>query len=374
MKKKSKKFRKKWNQFKDDMKEIAAVEELEAPNVGTSNKTASESAAERQEELEKEIIERSKKLQGATEETAEETSIETAAETETEKTPEATPETPEAPTKTEEPKAEPKTEPKEAKAPEPEQPAEHEKAKEPEAPAKAKSKDEVKAASEAEAGNVLSEEEVEVIQEADAPKPTPKPNSRPKRNLVTSSVYPEGEDMIVRSRDFYNRLGDMAFEKDVRRAKNEELDEYLIESIEARPDLLEKLIDEHLEEYLFMNPGRTDSIIFFDFEDYLKRNLKDMPRIDEAIGRAHDANIKAGVRFVRKTKKEKFEYSTWEEAKESIQEAIDELQVDPQKVFTKEYYWIENPDEVISETEVESYASSFRGDKKALRKALYLDD
>ena len=186
---------------------------------------------------------------------------------------------------------------------------------------------------------MLSEEEVEVIQ---APKPTPKPN----RNLETS-VYPEGEDMIVRSRDFYNSLGDMAFEKDVRGAKNEELDNYLVESVEARPDLLDKLIDRHFQAFLADHPDKEDLVIFCNFGAYLERNLEDTPKIEQTIRRVHDKNIKVGIRYIRKKGKGET-YSTWKEAVASIQDIIDEYGVDPKEVFLTQYYWVDNPEVVIS--------------------------
>ena len=159
------------------------------------------------------------------------------------------------------------------------------------------------------------------------PEPTPEPEqltSEPEKN--TGQLPKELEDYI--------------------------LEDYIFKILDRRPDLIDKVIE-----------GRLD--------EYLARNISEIPRIDETIRHISDENVEIGLRFVHTRTNE--QYSSWSEAVESIREITEIYGVKPEDFFKKQYFRIDQPEKEIPEDEVRKYISSFRGNRKKLYKKLQIE-
>ena len=191
------------------------------------------------------------------------------------------------------------------------------------------------------------------------PEPTPEPESTPEPEPEPEQPTPEPED----------RLGDLAHNFDNTGQLPKELEDYILEyyifkTIDRNPDLLVGLFDKHSDKFLDK---------FFDeyFDKYLARNISEIPRIDEAIRRVADKNVEIGLKYVHIRTNE--QYSSWDEAVESMREVTEVYDLKPEDFFRKKYFRFDQPDKEITEDEVRKYISSFRGDRKKLYKKLQIE-
>ena len=162
----------------------------------------------------------------------------------------------------------------------------------------------------------------------------------------------ETQPYKMRKREFYDGIGDLAYEFDRTGVLKVDLKNYLLSVIQRREDLQDDIIREYLGDFI----GRHEDAI---------------QALDDLITRAADYYVKVGVRFTNP--KNGKTYNTWEDAVDSISEMI-EYGVKPEEVFEKHYFRIDDPDVELTEQELQDYVSDFRGDIEVLKKRLFINE
>ncbi len=208
--------------------------------------------------------------------------------------------------------------------------------------------------------------------EVTEPEPAPavsEPESAPKTEVVSNPEPPRG-GQSVKSLDFYNTLGEKAHQADSTGHMSEELEDYVLETLEKWPDLIDQVIRENLEAYLKKNPVTVEAIVAGNFKAYLEKNPGQLDEVAEAIRDVADTNIEVGLKYVNKV--DKTEFDNWVDACASIEDKT-RYGIDPNDVFQKKYYWKKHPDVELSEDDVRGYVDKFNGHKDILIKKLQLE-
>ena len=162
----------------------------------------------------------------------------------------------------------------------------------------------------------------------------------------------EPQPCKMRKREFYDGIGELAYEFDRTGVLKIDLKSYLLSVVERREDIQDDIIRSYLG-------------------DFIGRHEEAIPKLDDLITSAADYYVKVDVRFTNP--KNGKSYNTWEDAVGSISEII-EYGVKPENVFEKHYFWIDHPDIELTEQELQDYVSDFRGDIEVLKKKLFIDN
>ena len=184
-------------------------------------------------------------------------------------------------------------------------------------------------------------EETEEAEEAEETEPAPEPQE-----------IHEPQPCKMRKREFYDGIGDIAYEFDRTGVLKVDLKSYILSVIERREDLQDDIISRYLG-------------------DFIGRHEEAIPKLDDLITSAADYYNKVDVRFINP--KNGKSYNNWEDAVDSISEMI-EYGVKPENVFEKHYFWVDQPDDELTEQELQDYVSDFRGDIEVLKKKLFIDN
>lgn len=187
-------------------------------------------------------------------------------------------------------------------------------------------------------------EEKEETEEAEETEPAPV--------LQEPQELHEPQPYKMRKREFYDGIGDLAYEFDRTGVLKVDLKSYLLSVVERREDIQDDIIRRYLG-------------------DFLGRHEEAIPTLDSLITSAADYYVKVDVRFTNQ--KNGKSYNTWEDAVDSISEMI-EYGVKPENVFEKHYFWVDRPDVELTDEELEDYVSDFRGDVAVLKKKLFIEE
>ena len=190
-------------------------------------------------------------------------------------------------------------------------------------------------------------EETEEAEEAEETEEAPEPQEPQEPQELH-----EPQPCKMRKREFYDGIGDIAYEFDRTGVLKVDLKSYILSVIERREDLQDDIISRYLG-------------------DFIGRHEEAIPKLDDLITSAADYYNKVDVRFT--DPKNGKSYNTWEDAVDSISEMI-EYGVKPENVFEKHYFWVDQPDDELTEQELEDYVSDFRGDIEVLKKKLFIEE
>ena len=189
------------------------------------------------------------------------------------------------------------------------------------------------------------------------------------------------EETQMEERNFYDEIGDMAYEYDRTGTMDVRLEDYIKRTAAKDKDLCFQFINNYFLEYIENNGDLIP--VFFDnyIEDMLRKNPDWIPKLDKMIvSAANDAmNIKVG--FVRRIQPNDAVYSTLSEAKADIPDDLHnlarELTLSEDTFFDKIWQEVSPDGEEIrrlTRDEVKQYVSDFRGDKDVLIRVLQLND
>lgn len=191
----------------------------------------------------------------------------------------------------------------------------------------------------------------------------------------------EEEDKMMEERNFYDEIGDMAYEYDRTGLMDVRLEDYIMRTAAKDKDMCLAFIDNYFQEYIEKN-GKMVPIFFEHYlEDMLRQNPDWIPKVEEMIVRAAEDSMNIHVGFIRRVQPDDIIYSTLAEAKANIPGDLlnlaKELVLNEDTFFDKIWQEVGKDGEEIrrlTEDEVRDYIKNFRGDKTVLAKLLLIED
>ncbi len=189
------------------------------------------------------------------------------------------------------------------------------------------------------------------------------------------------EETQMEERNFYDEIGDMAYEYDRTGVMDVRLEDYIKRTAAKDKDLCFQFINSYFLEYIENNGDLIP--VFFDnyIEDMLRKNPDWIPKLDEKIVNAANDSMNIKVGFVRRIQPNDVVYSTLAEAIEDMPYDLHnlamELTLTEESFFEKIWQEVSPDGEEIrrlTRDEVKQYVSDFRGDKDILIRILQLND
>lgn len=188
------------------------------------------------------------------------------------------------------------------------------------------------------------------------------------------------EETQMEERNFYDEIGDMAYEYDRTGTMDVRLEDYIKRTAAKDKDLCFQFINNYFLEYIENNGDLIP--VFFDnyIEDMLRKNPDWIPKLDEKIVNAANDSMNIKVGFVRRIQPNDVVYDTLAEAKEDMPYDLHNLAMEltlAEESFFEKIWQEVSPDgeEIrrLTEPEVKQYIATFRGDKGVLAKLLQVN-
>lgn len=188
------------------------------------------------------------------------------------------------------------------------------------------------------------------------------------------------EETQMEERNFYDEIGDMAYEYDRTGTMDVRLEDYIKRTAAKDKDLCFQFINNYFLEYIENNGDLIPA--FFDnyIEDMLRKNPDWIPKLDEKIVNAANDSMNIKVGFVRRIQPNDVVYDTLAEAKEDMPYDLHNLAMEltlAEESFFEKIWQEVSPDgeEIrrLTEPEVKQYIATFRGDKDVLAKLLQVN-